>query len=650
MIAWLLKNWKLFLDIVIVVAGIVLFTLFDPFGVFSNRSLKSTANILSSVKSIGELVTAEYYGEVISSLHGTQVYDLKPDTLNSIFESCFIELKSQIVEDVLEQLGDKSRLKSSDKRALEKNVSKDNYFREIRQEYTKNNIYNHLIVFLGVNNIKNDKALFYKKTSNSQLRNKAESRVAEYLLNESLQRLETLIQGGKEITNAEFSTYIYTPPPYFTTIVDYHYELNDDGIQKPKNDIVFIGRGWVKAGFQFGKLDKSNFYYDNERKIINFYGLSPVVLDTDINPWFIPEKKVKGFELVDFYKKATFEEAKAVKIRCKQELLEQAHNAEIMEQAQTNGEESLQNFFVLLTNEPNLKVNFYDLPYQKELNMIAADTLITIREALLIDTILSKETEHINKAISPEREQYQMQLDIFINQLKNLSFVKKDVPFNLFMLEAAKILEHKQFITSSDSATISKLRAPIRIADSLDAKILTTSFIQNVDYYSAYPQFVHDFNSMLNILEDEIKEIDVFRGNTHSISQQELQALNLNPLYFNFDTVWFDNEPDSASHIVLTLKQKQRTFNFTDFQYPVLEVPETAYNIFKLADTSKVDCLLDSLELTSNIFTGSAHYDSLRQEDLTNIKHYESDRIKHEIKTRPVRRFTSTIQKVFGKN
>jgi hypothetical protein len=650
MIAWLLKNWKLFLDIVIVVAGIVLFTLFDPFGVFSNRSLKSTANILSSVKSIGELVTAEYYGEVISSLHGTQVYDLKPDTLNSIFESCFIELKSLIVEDVLEQLGDKSRLKSSEKRALEKNVSKDNYFKEIRQEYAKNNIYNHLIVFLGVNNIKNDKSLFYKKASNSQLRNKAESRVAEYLLKESLQRLETLIQGGKEITNAEFTDYIYARPPYFAAIVDYHYELNDDGIQKPKNDIVFIGRGWVKAGFQFGKLDKSNFHYDNERKIINFYGLSPVVLDTDINPWFIPEKKIKGFELVDFYKKATFEEAKAVKIRCKQELLEQAHNAEIMEQAQTNGEESLQNFFVLLTNEPNLKVNFYDLPYQKELNMIAADTLITVREALLIDTILSKETEHINKVISPEREQSQMQLDIFINQLKKLSFVKKDVPFNLFMLEAAKILEHKQFITLSDSATISKLRAPIRIADSLDAKILTTSFIQSVDYYSAYPQFVHEFNSMLNVLEDETKEIDAFRENTHSISQQELLALNLNPQYFKFDTVWFNNEPDSASHIVVTLKQKQRTFNFTDFQYPVLEVPETAYNIFKLADTSKVDCLLDSLELTRNIFTGAAYYDSLRLEDLTNIKHYESDRIKHEIKTRPVRRFTSTIQKVFGKN
>ena len=94
MISWILKNWKLFIDIIIVVGSIVLLTIFDPFGIFTNRSLKNTANILSSVKDIGELVTAEYYGEVISSLQGTQIYDLEVDSLNPEFENCFIELKN----------------------------------------------------------------------------------------------------------------------------------------------------------------------------------------------------------------------------------------------------------------------------------------------------------------------------------------------------------------------------------------------------------------------------------------------------------------------------------------------------------------------------------------------------------------------------
>ncbi len=92
MIGWILKNWKLFLDVIVVIAAIVLLTLFDPFGIFSNRKLRNTANILSSVKDIGELVTAEYYGEVISSLQGTQIYDLEVDSLTPEFQNCFSNL------------------------------------------------------------------------------------------------------------------------------------------------------------------------------------------------------------------------------------------------------------------------------------------------------------------------------------------------------------------------------------------------------------------------------------------------------------------------------------------------------------------------------------------------------------------------------
>ena len=47
--------------------------------------------------------------------------------------------------------------------------------------------------------------------------------------------------------------------------------------------------------------------------MIHFYGIKPTVLDVDINPWFIPERKVKGFELVSFSGNVNFEEAKEVK-------------------------------------------------------------------------------------------------------------------------------------------------------------------------------------------------------------------------------------------------------------------------------------------------------------------------------------------------
>lgn len=649
MIAWLLKNWKLFLDILLVVGGIILFSFFDPFGIFSNRTLKSTANILSSVKSIGELVTAEYYGEVISSLHGTQVYHLQPDTLISEFENCFIELKSKIVEDVLIELGDQPRLKGKQQRNLSGTVAKNDYFEVLRNHYKTNNIYNHLIVFVGVNNIRNDISFFYKKQKNRPLKNNAEKDVAKSILDEIFQILENLEREDKEINYSEFRTYIYSNPTYFNHIVDFHYQLNNDNIKKPKHDIVFIGRGWVKAGFKFDKLDKANFNYDSKNKIIRFYGLSPEVLDKDINPWFIPEKKVKGFELVDFYKKATFEEAKAVKLECKKQLLEQAQKADILQQARINGEESLQSFFALLTNEPDLKVEFRNLPYQNELNMISADTLITVNEALLIDSIISAETKKISTALSPDKEHYQQALNIFTNQLQKLSFIQNGVSFNLFIPEAAKILAHKRFITPNDSVAIHKIRQTILEVDIADEKFLTTNYIKNHNYFSTYPIFVDEFNSMLSVLEDEVAKVDAYRSDTILVTLQELHSLKPDTSYFSIDTISYFHNLDSVHYAKVSHKQKTRSFSFNDFKYPVLNVPNEWQDTIRIADTSYVDTLLNTLILETDNSTKSIYYDSLRNDDLSVIRNYKAKKIKKAIKTRPVKRFTSTVNQLFSK-
>jgi len=102
MIFYLIKNWKLLLDIILVVGGIIAFTLLDPFGMFSNSKLRGTANLVSSVQSIGELVTAEYYGEVIASLHETKIYNLEPDTLSEKYRSCYSGLKDIVVSEMLD--------------------------------------------------------------------------------------------------------------------------------------------------------------------------------------------------------------------------------------------------------------------------------------------------------------------------------------------------------------------------------------------------------------------------------------------------------------------------------------------------------------------------------------------------------------------
>ena len=55
----------------------------------------------------------------------------------------------------------------------------------------------------------------------------------------------------------------------------YQYVIEQDLERKKKENIVFIGRGSVKAGFNFGKLDESNFLYDEDRKMVHFYGIKP---------------------------------------------------------------------------------------------------------------------------------------------------------------------------------------------------------------------------------------------------------------------------------------------------------------------------------------------------------------------------------------
>lgn len=649
MIAWLVKNWKIFLDIVVVVLAIILFTMFDPFGIFSKRSLKNTATILSGVKSIGELVTAEYYGEVISSLHGTRVYDLKPDTLNPEFENCFILIKSKIVDDVLFTLEDKGRLKGKQKRALTKQVGEVDYLKDIREEFKDNNIYKHLIVFLGVNNIRDSESFFIKEGEKDSFKHNAERRISEFILNEVFDILERLENNRKEISFSEFSDYIYSVPSYFSGVADFHFKLNKRKIKKPKHDIVFIGRGWVKAGFRFDQLNESNFYYDHKNEIIRFYGLSPEILDKDINPWFIPEKRIKGFELVDFYKKATFEEAKEVKIRCKQELLEQAQKAGIIEQALINGEESLQSFFALLTNTPDLQVQFHDIPFKKEINMIKADTLITVNEALLIDSIISQQVTEIGEAISPEREHKIEQLNIFVNQLNNLWFVNEGTPYSFFMNEAAKILNHKRFITPDDGAFICSIRDTLIRKDTLKQRILTTEFVDTLHYKSSYPTFVKQFNTMLDLLEREVSKVDVFREDSMTLMPDQLLALDLNPDYFTFDTVTSSNTSDSIAYFLVSHKNEQRNFKFTTYKYPEVTLPPKSLDSISIKNLSQVDTLLNSVINDIHYTTTDTIYNNIREKELDVIHQYLLEEIKHEIKVRPAKQFSEAIQELFGK-
>ena len=97
MIVFFIRNWKLLLDCVIVVAAILAFTFWDPFNIFNTRKLRQTATLVTSIREIGELVTAEYYGEVIASWKEFKLTEPPVDETQFFAEEMYLNLKQELI-------------------------------------------------------------------------------------------------------------------------------------------------------------------------------------------------------------------------------------------------------------------------------------------------------------------------------------------------------------------------------------------------------------------------------------------------------------------------------------------------------------------------------------------------------------------------
>jgi len=638
MIALLIKNWKLLLDIVVVVGAIILFTLFDPFGMFSKRELKGTANLISSVKGIGELVTAEYYGEVISSLNETIIFDIPPDTVTEKFEECYYRLK----EECLNAIDDNTRLNKFLKSPALTNLKKT--FNQ-----NEENIYNHLIVLLAYNLIKPDESEFIKK--NEELKGKTERRIINRLFDEidDIDKRHRKNNTSQDEWEAERNEFLNDIPVYLESSANFHYQLNNMAMTKRerRHDIVFIGRGWVKAGYRFDRLDERNFAYDKFTKTLHFYGLSPVILDKDINPWFVPENKIKGFELVDYYRGATFEEAIKVKKKCKEKLLEQAEKADIMSDAQKNGEESLKNFFSLLLNEPDLKVMFHPLPHQNEINLIAADTLITVQEALLIDTIIRQYSEQISRSASPKKELLERQLRIFYNQFTRLPFIDSVYRFNIFSIEAARILEHKHYVLHADYEAFKRLRDTLRLKMADKQDTIFTLFTQKSIIPVNYPDFVNQFNEMAECLDHQITAAVSDSNLTVEITKQKLDTLlkRATPLDDISDSAT-DKVMKGDTIYVLKRKSAELPYRFGDLIYPYFTISDNFADTIPLTHLDKIESYITDQAAGLDYTTGNSEMDSLRKYELDSvITVFEHDRLRREVALKPVNKFIEFVRK-----
>ena len=491
MIVFFIRNWKLLLDCVIVVAAILAFTFWDPFDIFNTRKLRQTATLVTSIREIGELVTAEYYGEVIASWKEFKLTEPPVDETQFFAEEMYLNLK--------QELSNRPRKKVNEAVVSAK--------AKIDDTPQKEETYQKFIAFLGTRYLRRSLERIYDARK-QKVDQDLETRILKNFFDEiddEKDRIEKVYKkDGPDKIQDEIDRYLDSIPPY---VEEFHQTYSmltekvvETGPNKRKN-IVFIGRGWVKAGFRFNQFDESNFVFDKASKVVHFYGLTPVILDKDINPWFIPERKVKGFELVKYTGQVNFEDAKEVKKLCKEKLLQQA-GIEILKRAQENGNDALKSFFSLLLDEPDLSVEFHDIPHQEIYETIASDTLITIHEALAIEKFYINKRQQIDSIQSREvRERELRFLGQFITRLKKLPFIQKNFSFSYYSLGAARILKDSFHIDSTDLATLLAMRGKLK--QSKYNLSLSTEVAEKDSLWFTSGDFIAEYHATLDAVSKE---------------------------------------------------------------------------------------------------------------------------------------------------
>ena len=429
------------MDVIIVVGLVFLVFLWNPFNIFGGGlKLQNTANMVTDIKEIGELVTAEYYGEVIASDEEAELGLLQKDTIDILGERMYLELKSSIHSqysyemDLLQASTNAIRSEKKRRKQLEKGVLqiKSQVLTGLvdgdllKRSFVSSKLYNEdlyhaLILFLAKyeHNLDPKVKKFVRKEVKAKSgyieRKQLEVLSAEY---ENIVRFEADDPAFSGYLNQRFQS----SSPFLDFYLEYMelMERRVEGRKESRKDLAIIGRGSVKAGFRFDRLNESNFVYDENTQSIHFYGFQAEILNQDINPWFIPERRVPGFQIVS-QRNADFYQLKELKEHCVEKLVFNAKKAGIVEQAQQNGEEALKEFFSLLMGEEIRMVMFHQDPLIYQADGILKDSLIDYEELILLDTLISRNIRHIakekNQTVKARKQEL---LKKFITNLKSV--------------------------------------------------------------------------------------------------------------------------------------------------------------------------------------------------------------------------------------
>jgi len=553
------KYGKLLIDILVIGLIVVAVVWINPFGIFGGNKLKlqSTANNVSSIKKIGQLITAEYYGETIATYKEAKLTLIEEDDISERGNDLFRDMKDYIIIKRIESykpdefilnanevaetpekekkglrrligsiFGRKTK-KADFKREIKKHISTDKGSSKKPDGSSKN---------LGTPEFFNDD----KETAKEVLAfyfNKNE--ISDADIPNYLWKLSKEILKKKDQLNNEkaFSEYINQGLDEIKgrTFSDFYYRKKEKGANLGGTKISIIGRGWVKAGFDFGALNDDNFVFDKEHAIVHIYGVHPEILAKDINPWFIPEKKVPGFQILES-RKATFDQAKKVKSYCIDKLEKMAIEAGILKQAERQSKEAIKNFIGLVTNTEVKHVHFHTDSLVRFTDDILKDKLISYEEARKLDSLIPAQIKKIitldtvtKHWISNQKkaEIQKVRLKNAITKLKKTPYLRKKNYYNRFSFIKDSIIRDSLLTNSEKEWIKTKKWEAAQILDPDDNKYLEKKLEHHIWYGDSILDFIGEYNDFILDLKKEDSLITVdkisFFKEEHKKEKKELR-------------------------------------------------------------------------------------------------------------------------------
>jgi hypothetical protein len=541
MLRFIKKYGGIIFDILIITGLVVIVFLWNPFNIFGGGvKLQNTANIVSGIRDIGQLVTAEYYGEVIASLEETELQILKESALEDRGNELLSEIKFALLElygiDTLKRKDKDPPPTVTNTNLYKRNLNRRNIslkFEQLFPDIASDTLFNYVVTFIG-------REKFDRNINNvSKLRDSQKKKVLFELYSE-------LVQNELRLNSSQFDAYLRDGFAFASKFESFYYQQNEtEKLRSERNEqIVMLGRGWVKAGFDFRNLNQNNIFYDKERAAIYINGIQPSIIDVDINPWFIPEREIPGFQIISYSGNADFEDAKLVKKYCIQKLENNALQAKILEQALKNGEEALKTFFSLITGHEIQIVKFLKDDITIVFSQMMADDIITYPEALLIDSLTLLEIRKIdslkNLPLDQLSENYikkrKKQLSSLLKQVNGMPYQSNY--YTRFNYYASKYTElaNDSILNNHEYERVATLRQKILSKADSGYNFTSSSINPDLKYWYDSLNFTTEYNYFINALQTDNLAPRV----AHSISISRENEAVVDSLYKKYEDRMID--------------------------------------------------------------------------------------------------------------